>query len=129
MPKDGTDSVGKAKEDYLERIKYISAALEASRRSKTPVGMRLERMMALYNHFFGKDHFKEIPITHEAEVLALVIDHVKVDRKTLKKRAPLLASYYDIFRRSSYKFDTKSLYEFLKPELTEHLKRYSIETE
>ena len=124
-----SDPVAMAKmnqDEYPERIKYIVAALKACRQSDTPVGLRLDRIMSLYNHFYGKDHFSEIPITNEAEVLALIIDHVKLDRKALKKRAPLLSFYYESFRKSRLDVDTKSLYDFLKPEIKTHLRRYSI---
>ena len=114
----------KDENEYHERIKYIFAALEACRLSDTPVGLRLERIMALYNQFYGKKHFTEIPITNEVEVLALIIDHLNIDRERLKTQAPTLSYYYDILKRTDLQFDTKPLYEFLEPELEKHLKRY-----
>ena len=124
MPADDIENPFKKDEDYLERVKFIFAALEACKKTNTPVGLRLERIMALYNQFYGKKHFTEIPITDEVEVLALIVDRLKIDRELLKIHAPTMVFYYNILKRSELEIDTQALYDYLEPEIEKHIKRY-----
>jgi hypothetical protein len=113
-------------DEFWERAKYISAALRACTATDTPVGLRLEKIIALYNHFYGKDHFNEMPITDEAEIIALLLDRVDIDRETLCQHAPDMVKYHERYKRSGVAIDIDLLHNYLAPELDRHLKRYGL---
>ncbi len=125
-------SAGIDVQEYPTRLAIIFKAYETCKRDNVPVGRRLDKICTLYDVMYGGDAFSGTicPVTNEAEIMALIIKHIpgiKTDK--LIEQAPLLAAQYEHFKNSGVKdIDTKSLYEYLKPELEMHLKRYSIPT-